>query len=39
MRNETAHVYKEEAAENVYAKLPAALAAFEKLLAALRKEE
>lgn len=38
-RNKTVHTYIEEEAENVYAKLPAALPAFEKLLAALRKEQ
>ncbi|MBU6414641.1 HI0074 family nucleotidyltransferase substrate-binding subunit [Patescibacteria group bacterium] len=37
-RNYTAHTYKEAFAENIYQKLPQALAAFQKLRAALAKD-
>ena len=38
-RNKTAHTYSMKLAEEVYAKLPEALAAFQKLAAALTKQE
>lgn len=38
-RNQTAHTYSLKLAEEVYAKLPAALVAFQKLAVALRKQD
>lgn len=39
IRNYTAHAYKEVFAEKVYAELPRALAAFQKLARAIEKEK
>lgn len=38
-RNKTAHTYSQKLAEEVYAKLPEALTTFQKLAAAIAKEE
>lgn len=38
-RNYTAHIYKEALAEKIFARLPDALAAFQKLSVVLKKDE